>query len=198
MTGEEIRTVLEKGGSEAAQRRFDELYPDRADEWTVDPEGLAKLGSELMQGGDYESAQTVMEMMAKTMESSLASGIPLGMNPESAAAFQQGMESQTTNHPTEGGAATEPEPADVAAFDAGPARNDLSRFLGEYGLPGEGGAPRTLYVTLSCDDRLVAGPMWADVSPWFMKSESDNTFTYADAWTAVRLEFEAAPEGSGA
>jgi hypothetical protein len=200
LLSDEIQAVATERGIAAARLRFDEIFPSQADAWTVDSEGFARMGNEFMQAGDYAAAESVLEMMAATIEASMSagempSGAAMGMTPEQSAAFQETMAAQeaaAAAHTPE----DDPVPAATPAWDPGPVRDDLERFFGEYGAPGQGSARRTLFVTRSCDGYLVAGPVWADVSPWFMKSESDNTFTYSDSWTSVRLEFQGESGGT--
>lgn len=201
LLSEEIRAVAEEKGMAAAQARFDEIFPSQADAWSIDSQGFAALGNDFMQAGDYQSAEMALQMMATTMEAAMAGGsmpdaAAFGMSPEQAAAFEQTMAEQEAAAARYEAEAAAAEPTadrnEAPAWDPGPVRDDLERFFGEYGEPGQGSARRTLFVTRSCDGYLVAGPVWADVSPWFMKSESDNTFTYSDSWTSVRLEFQGA------
>jgi hypothetical protein len=75
------------------------------------------------------------------------------------------------------------------------ARNDLERFTGLYGDPEEKNENRRLWVMVSCDGYLVSGALWGDVAPWWMKSEADNIFTYADSFFKLRMEFKTDEDG---
>jgi hypothetical protein len=52
---EEIERVLKEKGPEAAQRRFEELFPAKKDEYDVDVNAIAELGSRYMQKGDMKT-----------------------------------------------------------------------------------------------------------------------------------------------
>ncbi|MFA7667690.1 MAG: hypothetical protein WCY32_16410 [Burkholderiaceae bacterium] len=72
-----------------------------------------------------------------------------------------------------------------AAQERGTARDDLERFTGMYG---EGG--RQLFVKTTCDGRLAAAPMWADIAPWWLRSAADAVFSYSDNFLTFAMEFE--------
>ena len=73
---------------------------------------------------------------------------------------------------------------------------DLQRFTGLYGDPEEKNENRRLWVMVSCDGHLVAGALWGDVAPWWLKEEAGNIFTYEDSFFKLRLEFETDNEGN--
>jgi len=70
------------------------------------------------------------------------------------------------------------------------ASSDLERFTGLYGDPEESNEYRKLWVMVSCDGQLVSGALWGDAAPWWMESEGDNVFTYADSFFKLRMDFE--------
>ena len=74
-------------------------------------------------------------------------------------------------------------------------REDLQRFTGLYGDPEEKNETRRLWIMISCDGYLVSGALWGDVAPWWMTSEAENIFTYADSFFKLRLEFETDSDG---
>ena len=69
------------------------------------------------------------------------------------------------------------------------AKDKLTRLQGQYGDPEGDDDGHYLYVAVSCDGFLVVGPMWMDLSPWWMSSKSDTEFTYEDAYAKFTLEF---------
>jgi len=73
--------------------------------------------------------------------------------------------------------------------------SDLERFTGLYGDPEEGDENRKLWVMVSCDGQLVSGALWGDVAAWWMESEGDNVFTYADSFFKLGMEFETDEDG---
>jgi hypothetical protein len=185
----EIETVLEEEGLEAAQQRFEELYPAQQDQYEPDTTGLFEIASGYMQAGDMETGQALMEMATVVM-SGAAAAYTESMYGEMAALQAEA--------PTTASAGKEAEPATsepADAWDPGPARTDLDRFAGLYADPAAPDERKSFFVAVGCDGRLVTGAMWADVSPWWMSSVSDLVFEYEDSWTKIRMEFEA---GSGA
>ena len=72
---------------------------------------------------------------------------------------------------------------------------DLGRYTGLYGDPEESNEYRKLWVMVSCDGQLVSGTLWGGAAGWWMKSEGDNVFTYADSFSNVRMEFETDKDG---
>jgi len=66
---------------------------------------------------------------------------------------------------------------------------DLSRFTGFYGEPDGHEGKKYLYVAASCNGQLVIGPMWMELSPWWMQSMSETEFKYSDAYTKITLNF---------
>ena len=55
--------------------------------------------------------------------------------------------------------------------------------------------PRNLYIFQTCDGFLVAAPIWADVSPWMLKSTGDTSFEHS-AYYTFTMNFEVDEEGS--
>ncbi len=84
-------------------------------------------------------------------------------------------------------------PALLIAQDKSPlseVSKDLERFTGLYGDPEESNEYRRLWVMVSCDSQLVSGALWGGAAAWWMKSEGDNVFTYADSFFKLSMEFE--------
>lgn len=184
----EIGTVLEEEGLEAAQQRFEELYPAQQDQYEPDTTGLYEVAAGYMQAGDMETAQVLMEMAA-TVASGAAAAYTESMYGDMAALEAEATSAAVAEQEAE--AATS-EPA--GAYDPGPSRTDLDRFAGLYSDPAAPDERKSFFVAIGCDGRLVTGAMWGDASPWWMSSVSDLVFEYEDSWTQIRMEFEA---GSG-
>jgi hypothetical protein len=183
----EISTVLEEEGLEAAQKRFEELYPAQQDEYEPDTGGLFQIASGYMQAGDMETAQALMEMAA-----TVAAGASTAFS-ESMYGDMAGIQTEAASTPSaeQAGEKTDAEP--TLALDAGPSRTDLERFAGLYSDPAEPDENKSFWAAVGCDGRLVTGATWGDASPWWMRSVSDVVFEYSDSWTDVRMEFEAGP-----
>ena len=187
----EIRTVLEEDGLEAAQQRFEELYPAQQDQYEPDTNGLFEVAGGYMQAGDMETGQALMEMATVVMSGAAAAytesmyGDMAAM--EAAAASASAAEPQAAP-------AAETQPSEE--YDPGPARTDLDRFAGLYADPAAPDERKSFWVAKGCDGRLVTGATWGDASPWWMTSVSDRVFEYEDSWTKIRMEFEAGSGGS--
>lgn len=186
----EVSAVLEEEGLDAAQQRFEELYPAQQDQYEPDTGGLFQIAAGYMQAGDMETAQALMEMAA-----TVAAGASAAYS-ESVYGDMAGIQTEAaSNAPAEqAGEKTAAEPA--LALDAGPSRTDLERFAGLYSDPAEPDERKSFWAAIGCDGRLVTGATWGDASPWWMRSVSDVVFEYSDSWTDVRMEFEAGPAGA--
>lgn len=183
LLSDEIGKVIEAEGVEAAQARFDEIFPDRADQYQVDAEGFSGLAVQRMTAGDTAGAEALMGMFMTISQSELGA-----LMPEIAAAVEAEQRSRDRAQAGAEGTAEASGPGARGGAGPGPARDDLRRFRGLYGEPGQV-PPRDLFVVETCDGYLVAGPMWADVAPWHLTSVGDDRFEYADSFTSVELTF---------
>ncbi len=181
LLSEEIHRVLENEGTVAAERRFAEIFPDQRDEWEVDAEGLAVLATGYMQGGNMAAGQAVMTMLAAVTQHMVAGGgANLPATPSASAPRETASRAAAPSSPSAG-----------RGPDLGPARDDLERFVGEYGDDPN----RRLFVTVGCGGHLVSGATWGDASNWWLRSESDTEFTYADSFTSLEMSFEVGSDG---
>lgn len=191
----EIEKVLVAQGIVAAKARFAAIYPAHKDVWELDLDALMKLGTDRIQAGDMDTGMAVLEMATRMQLDRVTTAIG-GTSPARAKA-EQAMRAGEAQAAAQQADAPAAAPAAAAApATAGPARDDLERFTGLYGDAADGGR-RNLFVTVSCDGFLVAGPSWADMSPWRMRSASERVFTYADSFTRLRLEFAVGKDGRG-
>lgn len=185
LLSEEIRAALERDGAEAAERRFDEIYPSQKDRYEIDVKGLAELATEYLQAGDQVTAQAILNMtgtITRNMIATHQAAMPAGANPPRPDPGRQRD-------------APGPEPP-MPVRDRGPSRDDLQRFHGLYGVSEPPGARRDLFVTESCDGYLVVGATWGDAANWWMRSVSDHEFAMTDAFRSLRIEFEIGPDGT--
>jgi len=180
----EIRKVLESDGIEAATKRFDEIYPEQKDAYEIDVKGLAELSTGYMQTGKMEAGMAVLQMTSRITQAMIQDA-NAGQS-EQMRQFQERLDSEQAT------AETEPPPPVEETYDPGTARGDLLRFTGLYGDPENGDERRRLWVSMSCDGFLVAGALWGDASPLWMKSVGDASFTYADSFTRLSMRFEPA------
>jgi hypothetical protein len=182
LISEEIRSAIEAEGPAAATERFNEIYPAQKDQYTIDTDALTNLSMEYMQAGNMEAGMAVIgaaTRIAEEMMSAALGGMPGGLPPSLAQEQPAGMSRREP----------EQEKVDVPAFDPGPARSDLSRFSGVYGDLAEPDPNRTLWVMPSCDGYLVSGANWGGAANWWLRSESDASFSYEDSFTSFRMSF---------
>jgi len=193
LLSEEIRQVIDTRGTEAARKRFAEIYPSRKDEYTIDMQDFAQLSSEYVQAGNMEAAGVLMEMVTPLMQDIMATSMNAqsGALAQQMAAAQRAEEArQVTNREAEQRLQEE-----VTDRQRGRSRDDLGRFTGLYGDPAEGNETRRIWVMVSCDGHLVSGALWGDASPWWMRSAADRVFTYSDSFTSFSMEFETGADG---
>lgn len=197
LLSQEIRAVLERDGAEAAERRFSEIFPAHKDEYVVDVEGIAQLGGELAQGGDYPGAQAIGRMAAVIAQDMMASGgVGRGAVPMPSPAPPRAPSPRREARPAPAAAPSGPPP-EVRALMGEP-RDDLDRFVGQYGDPAaQDGTPRNLFAAKRCDGYLVVGATWGGASNWHMRSTSDLAFE-ADVFAGqmVHVTFQMAPDGT--
>jgi hypothetical protein len=187
LLSEEIRTVLERDGVEAAERRFEEIFPAQKEEYEIDMQGMSQMAVDYMTGGNGEAGEAIMNMVAVITQDMVAGS---GMIPPEAVEAARLEQEQTKNVPSESPAARTGGP------DFGPVRKDLARFHGVYGDPTQPDPTRKLFVTQSCDGHLVAGAMWGDAQNWWLTSVSDNSFEMSSDFMSLRLEFQLGPDGT--
>jgi hypothetical protein len=185
LLSQEIRTLLERDGIEAARNRFEAIFPAQKDKYEIDMQGMAEMGAEYMQAGDYQRAEAVMQMVGVITQNMAANS---GMMQAGAAA--SGKRERAESKPSEPARGTANGP------DFGPTRDDLARFAGVYGDPDQPDSNRKLFVSQSCEGHLVAGAMWGDAQNWWMRSVSDNAFEMSSDFLSLRLEFQLGPDGN--
>lgn len=186
----EIGQVISEEGIDAASARFAELMQSGSLDYNLESQGLMTLMTAYIQSGNNEAASVVGEMYAELMQQMLAgagNAYPPGMA-EAMAEAQKADEAQKAQEKAAAEAEQQMQQRQQAQ-SRGKSRDDLERFKGLYSDSDSDDNGRSIFVTLSCDGYLVAGPMWADVGPWWMRSAADKVFTYSDSWTNLSLEF---------
>jgi len=189
LLSEEIRDTLREDGVEAAQRRFDEIFPAQADRYEIDLPGMMGLLGTLM-GEDPEAGQAVMAMVTTLTQAQMQQHMPEAV----AAAEARQRDRDRAAAAREGARA---ESLQSIEERLGPDREDVARFAGYYGEPDKQDrpVPRNIFVVQTCDGRLVTGASWGDASPWHLKTTGDITFTFADQFRSFTMEFEVDDEG---
>jgi len=205
----EVKRVIAEEGIEAAKARYQELIQSDSLDFMLETGSLQKLWGTYQQDGKQDAAEAVgemlsdmaMKMMTTTMGMSTAAGQL--MSPGLAAQIKdqqmQLLAQQQALQKTEQKAEAQRKQERLAeqrvneerqAKQRGQSRDDLSRFTGLFGEPGVSELGRTIFVSVSCDGYLVTGPMWADISPWWMRSASEFAFTHSGPVNNFSMEFE--------
>ena len=191
LLSEEIRRVLEADGPEAAQRRFDEIFPVRSDRYEMDMQGMAALASEKLQANDMASAQVVLAMVAAVAQPQAAA------SQAQAASYTPETTPAAAADQRERGRARGAQEKRPVHTGPGQARDDVKRFAGWYGVPGDQqDPPRNLFAQETCDGYLVAGASWGDAEPWHLTSVSETSFEYSSSFGSFTMEFEVDGDGN--
>ncbi len=181
----EIGRLIAEDGVPAAQARFKQLLKSDSINIGVEIQALQSLMSAYMQAGNMEAGTAVAQMSSElTMQMFSSGGVP-GMNMEQLQKMEEAEKAQKKLEREEEQKLAEQKEQQ----SRGKSRDDLQRFAGFYGEKGSNDMGRTVFVAVSCDGYLVAGPMWADISPWWMRPASDLVFSYSDSWTTFSMEF---------
>jgi hypothetical protein len=187
LLSEAIRQAIDTKGIEFAKKHLLESYESLKNNYEIDVEAVSKLGSDYIKEGKMEEAGAAMEIATPWLQQYTASKIG-GTYPEMVKQEKSGNERKEEKE-------KRVTKEDKAINSSGKPRNDLERFTGIYGDPAEKNETRRLWVRESCDGYLVSGALWGDASPWWLKSESDNIFTYSDSFSDIRLEFVTGNDG---
>lgn len=192
LLSEAIREVIDTQGIEAAKKHFAEQYELQKDAYEIDMKEISELGNSYVNAGNYEAASVVMEITLPFMQdmyTSQMSGQSNVMDQQQAEMERVEKEKQKKN--------SEEEQLSKDNYKTllGEARKDLERFTGLYGDPEEKNEHRKLWVMVTCDGYLVSGALWGDASPWWMTTEGDKTFSYADSFVKLNMEFDTDANG---
>lgn len=187
LLSEAIQKELNAEGVEGAKKYFDEQFETNKNSYEVDMKGISELSSKYANDGEIELSGAVMDIAMPFIQDAMSNQMSQSSNEDArklAEMQQSEKESQTQKN---NGKSTSKEIS--TTNDLGEPRKDLERFTGLYGDPNEKDTNRKLWVMISCDDYLVVGALWGDASPWWMKSKSDEVFTYSDSFTSLKIEF---------
>lgn len=178
-----IQKEIDEHGIETAKKHFTKLYETKKVSFEIDMKGLSELSSTYSKDGNIKAASAVMEIASPFIQDKISSQMKRYSNAENKVQVENKKKKETQDVDDEKANKTK------AANYQGETRNDLERFSGLYGDPAENNKTRRLWVRVSCDGYLVAGALWGDVAPWWLKSKSDKVFTYSDSFNKVRMEF---------
>lgn len=192
LLSEAIREVIDTQGIEAAKKHFAEQYELQKDAYEIDMKEISELGNSYVNAGNYEAASVVMEITLPFMQDMYTSQ----MSGQSNVMAQQQAEMERLEKEKQKKISEEEQLSkDNYKILLGEARKDLERFTGLYGDPEEKNEHRKLWVMVTCDGYLVSGALWGDASPWWMTTEGDKTFSYADSFVKLNMEFDTDANG---
>jgi hypothetical protein len=192
LLSEAIREAIDMQGIEAAKKHFAEQYALHPDAYEIDMKEISELGNSYVKAGNYEAASVVMEITLPFMQDMYTSQ----MSGQSNVMAQQQAEMERVEKEKQK-KISEEEQLSIDSYKTllGEVRNDLERFTGLYGDPEEKNEHRKLWVMVTCDGYLVSGALWGDASPWWMKTEGDKIFSYADSFVKLNMEFDTDANG---
>lgn len=173
-----LKESLNNDGPEATRQLFDDIYPDKKDDYVIDNEALSQLTRDYAQAGDMEALQVLSHVMTIITQDMMA---------EQMAGQEEIMKKMMAEQQKNQSKKNKNKPQ-IKPQKHTP-RTDLDRFTGLYGDPDKADPYRQLWVAQSCDGRLVIGATWGDVAPWWTTSQSDKQFSYKDSFIQLSFEF---------
>jgi hypothetical protein len=193
LLSETLKAALAAQPPEAVQKRFSDELASGSYAYQLDLQGLNALGLDYMQRGENEKAFVVLGIAGQAAQVVASGAFPQETMAATAAAeeAQRRADAEQASASARGAPTQEPARAPL-----GPPRDDLERFHGLF-ASAEDGPQRALFLVRNCDGHLIAGPMWADVAPWVLRSAGDAEFAYdGDSFVRpFRLEITLGPDG---
>jgi hypothetical protein len=186
LLSEAIQKELGDKGFDNAKKYFAEQFEINKNSYEVDMKGISELSGKYANEGKIELSGAVMEIAMPFMQDAMSN--QMSQSPSEDARKLAEMQQAEKNKQSNSENVISKKDNEVAS-DQGKPRDDLERFTGLYGDPADKDKNRKLWVMISCDNYLVVGALWGGVAPWWMKSESDKEFTYADSFTSLKIEF---------
>ena len=196
----ELEAAIEAGGADAVQQRFDEIWPDRKDRYSVDMNEFGQMVNRHARNfGENQELLNVLSdiggVLAQAKVDEMMASPEMQQHMQAMQKAQEAAGAQSADEAAPGYATTPaPKPA-PAGPDFGEARDDLERFAGLYGDPGNLDSPRKLFVTQTCKGHLLIGAMWGDVAPWQMTAATDTEFAHKTDYFDLDVAFEVDGEG---
>jgi len=187
-----IREMIDNEGVESAKKHFLSMNTSERQQFHVDMEGISELTNDYLEEGNFDALTAISEISAPFMQDMISESMEQyapGLQEMEQMADQRQAEREQKAKEREEERAQQRQKSVVDRM--GEPRDDLDRFRGGYGDPDEPESTRQLWVNVSCDGYLVSGAMWGDVSPWWLRSESQNVFTFDDSFNHIRIEFTA-------
>lgn len=190
LLSEAIQNAINSDGVESAKDQFTSMDVSEREQYKVDMEGISELTNTYLEDGNMEALMAISEITGVFMQDAVAKSMEQygsGIQEMDDMAKQREAEREQERIQREQKRETERRQSVIER--QGQPRDDLQRFKGVYGDPKNPESTRQLWVNVSCDGYLVAGAMWGDAAPWWMRSESENIFTLDDSFNNIRLEF---------
>jgi hypothetical protein len=186
LLSEAIQKELNAKGIESAKKYFAGQFETNKNSYEVDMDGISELSGKYANAGKIELSGAVMEIASSFMQDAMS--FQMSQSPNEDARKLAEMQQAEKNKQSNSENVISKKDNEVASNQDKP-RDDLERFTGLYGDPSDKDKNRKLWVMISCDNYLVVGALWGGAAPWWMKSESDKEFTYADSFTSLKIEF---------
>ncbi|NND72572.1 MAG: hypothetical protein HKN43_13430 [Rhodothermales bacterium] len=184
----EIKTKIDNDGIDAAKEFFDDIFPDKLGMYKFDNQAFGTLASDYMQAGNMDAGLAVSEMYTALLTVTIRDLIPPDVA-KMLAEEEEKEKARKQQRAQEAALAKEAEKKDYEEM-MGPTRDDLHRFVGQYGDPGNEDTTRRLWVSQTCEGRLVVGAMMGDAAPWYLTSAGDSKFTVDNDWQQLTVRFE--------
>jgi hypothetical protein len=188
-----IQNELNTKGIKGAKKYFAEQFESNKNAYEVDMNGISELSGKYAKAGKIELSGAVMEIAMPFMQDAMSYQMSQSPN-EDVRKLAEIQQAEKKKQKSNSKNLVSQSDNGVVSYQGNP-RDDLERFTGLYGDPNETNKSRKLWVMVSCDGYLVAGALWGDASPWWMKAESDKVFTYSDSFSRLKIEF--ATDASG-
>ena len=186
LLSEAIQKELNAKGIESAKKYFADQFETNKNSYKVDMDGISEVSGTYANDGKIEFSGAVMEIAMPFMQNAMLNQMSQSQI-EDARKFAEIQQAEKNKQSNSENVISKKD--NEVASDQGKPRDDLERFTGLYGDPSDKDKNRKLWVMISCDNYLVVGALWGGAAPWWMKSESDKEFTYADSFTSLKIEF---------
>jgi len=181
-----IQSELDAKGIEIAKKYFTAQFESNKNSYEVDIDGISELSGLYANAGKIELSGAVMEIAMPFIEYSMTN--QMSQSPNEDARKLAEMQQTEKNKQSKNENVVSKKDNEIVS-DQGKPRDDLERFTGLYGDSSDKDKNRKLWVMVSCDNYLVVGALWGGAAPWWMKSESDKKFSYADSFISLKIEF---------
>ena len=197
LLSEAIKEAIDERGIQDAKQYFLDMDQSERAQYNIDTEGISDLTTFYLEEGNMDALMAVSEISAPFMQDMVTQAMkeyaPEMEKMEQMAEQRQAEREQQAREREE---ERNRERQQSIVERQGEPRDDLERFTGLYADPQSNSTTRQLWVQVSCDGYLVSGAMWGDASPWWLRSESENEFSYSSSFSNIRMEFRTSTDGT--